>query len=90
MSTNPLNLSETRAGVEGLKIDESLGSLSLGDLGGLNSSLFKRKQEHPKWDGKHLYGTLVVCQKCGRRNVTLYNVGDEKLCKACKGKEVQK
>ena len=65
---NPLNLSETRAGVEGLKIDESFGSLSLGDLGGLNSSLFKKKQECPKWDGKHRYGTLVVCQKCGRRN----------------------
>ena len=87
---DPLNLSKTKVGVVGLKIDESLGSLSLGDLGGLNSSLFKKKWEPPKWDGKHLYGTLVVCQKCGRRNVTLYNVGDEKLCKACKGKEVQK
>ena len=89
MSINPLNLSETRNGVESLKIDESLGSLSLGDLGELNSSLFKRKQKYLKWDGKHRYGTLVVCQKCGRRNVTLYNVGDRKLCKVCKGKEVQ-
>ena len=74
-----LNLDDLKDTLKDLKLDESVRDLDLG------SSLPKIEQR--KWDKKHRYGVFVICNGCGKSNVTLYNVGNKKLCKNCKEKE---